>query len=515
MRNEQIGKALKDLRLKHNFTQAELADKLGVTYQAVSRWEKGINAPNIVTLVAISDIYKISVDQLLLKADAPERAANTSLHWSLRFFVFPILLVGLSFCISQFFLFLNTLWAMIIYALFFMFLFMIIIGFVSVKSRKLFYLIFLGTLFLGAGTLYLSNSHYYDLMEVPYFRAVNTQATDHDFAGNRPITIRFTYDTHDYVLIYHRETDKIYLYDLYADLDSMLSIIDTQGKSVSSVSVIGDLIYYSSYDDALDGCEIYRIRLDGTENQLLLSSAINLDLLTDGTALFALTRHGIFDSQPDSLYKVNGNVLENIIDFGLRVVDIVYVTEFEHYYISVIDALSTNVLLYDADFNLQYTFFGDEEREQFNLKLDENKVLTTYRGEIIRFMDTSIQETGNLGVVEDLHSTGSMFYTHSGALTDHDFNELSQNTFYNWNWSQGSGHLLFYRQNDSRYISIDQGEVTLVETYSRQVSELLIDSYLRHILFVGALPLIALIVALGVKTRNKKSFKQILNAKVN
>jgi len=513
MRNEQIGKALKDLRLKHNFTQAELADKLGVTYQAVSRWEKGINAPNIVTLVAISDIYQISVDQLLLKADAPERTTNTALHWSLRFFIFPILLTGLSFCISQFYLFLNTLWAMVSFAVFFMFLFMVVIGFVRTNSRKIFYLIFLSILFLVAGTLYLSNSHYYNLMEVPYFRATSTRATDHDFAGISPITIRFSYDTHDYVLIYHREIDKIYLYDLYAELDSMLSIIDTQGKSVSSVTVIGDSIYYSSYDDTADGCEIYKIRLDGTENQLLLSSVVNLDLLNDGTSLYALTRHGVFDSQPDSLYKLNGNVLENILDFGLRVADIVYVTDFELFYISVIGALATNILLYDADFNLQYTFFGDEERDQFDLKLDENKVLTTYRGEIIRLMDNSIQETGNLGVVEDLHSTGSLFYTHSGALTDYDFNELSQNTFYNRNWSQGSGHLLFYRQNDSKYVSIDQGEITLLEIYSRQVSELLIDSYLRHILLVAALPLIALIVALGIKTGNKKTLNRVLNSR--
>ena len=43
MNQDKIGNFIKSIRLEHNLTQKELADKLGVTYQAVSKWENGKN----------------------------------------------------------------------------------------------------------------------------------------------------------------------------------------------------------------------------------------------------------------------------------------------------------------------------------------------------------------------------------------------------------------------------------------------------------------------------------------
>ena len=45
MNQEKFGKLIKSIRKEHNLTQKELADKLGVTFQAVSKWETGLSFP--------------------------------------------------------------------------------------------------------------------------------------------------------------------------------------------------------------------------------------------------------------------------------------------------------------------------------------------------------------------------------------------------------------------------------------------------------------------------------------
>lgn len=56
---------LKDLRIKRGITQDEMAEKLFVTRQAVSRWENGETTPNVETLKLISTTFDVSVNTLL------------------------------------------------------------------------------------------------------------------------------------------------------------------------------------------------------------------------------------------------------------------------------------------------------------------------------------------------------------------------------------------------------------------------------------------------------------------
>ena len=60
-----IGENIRSYRKKNDLTQEALADRLGVTYQSVSRWEKGATYPDLELLPAISEIFGISVDELL------------------------------------------------------------------------------------------------------------------------------------------------------------------------------------------------------------------------------------------------------------------------------------------------------------------------------------------------------------------------------------------------------------------------------------------------------------------
>lgn len=61
----QFGKYLSDLRKKHDLTQSEVADKLNLTRQAVSRYETGDSFPDISILVEIAKIYEVSFADLI------------------------------------------------------------------------------------------------------------------------------------------------------------------------------------------------------------------------------------------------------------------------------------------------------------------------------------------------------------------------------------------------------------------------------------------------------------------
>ena len=65
MNQEKIGAFIKDIRKKNNLTQKELADKYGVTYQAVSKWENGKNLPDISLIRQMSKDFNVSIEDIL------------------------------------------------------------------------------------------------------------------------------------------------------------------------------------------------------------------------------------------------------------------------------------------------------------------------------------------------------------------------------------------------------------------------------------------------------------------
>lgn len=69
---------LQSLRKSNGITQEELAEKLEVTRQTISKWECGESTPDFRNLVKISGIFKVSID-FLLKDEAPEETSETRL----------------------------------------------------------------------------------------------------------------------------------------------------------------------------------------------------------------------------------------------------------------------------------------------------------------------------------------------------------------------------------------------------------------------------------------------------
>ncbi len=63
--NIYLGENIKRLRREKDITQETLAEFLGVTFQSISKWERGESYPDITLLPAISDFFKVSIDELM------------------------------------------------------------------------------------------------------------------------------------------------------------------------------------------------------------------------------------------------------------------------------------------------------------------------------------------------------------------------------------------------------------------------------------------------------------------
>ncbi len=65
MKTTEIGKYIKLKRIEMHLTQKDLAEKLQISFQAVSKWETGTTLPDTSILLNLSDILEVTVDQIL------------------------------------------------------------------------------------------------------------------------------------------------------------------------------------------------------------------------------------------------------------------------------------------------------------------------------------------------------------------------------------------------------------------------------------------------------------------
>lgn len=60
-----IGEKLKEGRKQNNLTQEQVSEKLHISRQTISNWETGNRLPDIVNIIVLSDLYNMSLDNLL------------------------------------------------------------------------------------------------------------------------------------------------------------------------------------------------------------------------------------------------------------------------------------------------------------------------------------------------------------------------------------------------------------------------------------------------------------------
>ena len=95
MNQENIGKYIKKLRKENNLSQEKLADKLGVTYQAVSKWERGLNLPDMTTLKEISNLFNVNIDDIINGENPKKIKLNNKIYIIVITVLIFLILIGI------------------------------------------------------------------------------------------------------------------------------------------------------------------------------------------------------------------------------------------------------------------------------------------------------------------------------------------------------------------------------------------------------------------------------------
>lgn len=74
--NIETAKRLFEYRKANGFSQEELAEKIGVSRQAISKWERSESSPDTDNLIALANLYGITIDELLNGTDAPKKISE-------------------------------------------------------------------------------------------------------------------------------------------------------------------------------------------------------------------------------------------------------------------------------------------------------------------------------------------------------------------------------------------------------------------------------------------------------
>ena len=77
MKKRTLGMMISSLRKEKGMTQLQLAEKMGVTDKAVSKWERDLSMPDLNSIPKLAEIFEISVDDLMqMKTDTTENRSQ-------------------------------------------------------------------------------------------------------------------------------------------------------------------------------------------------------------------------------------------------------------------------------------------------------------------------------------------------------------------------------------------------------------------------------------------------------
>lgn len=77
MKKQTFGGMISSLRKEKGMTQLELAEKMGVTDKAVSKWERDLSFPDINSIPKLAEVFEVSIDELMqVKSETKDNIAK-------------------------------------------------------------------------------------------------------------------------------------------------------------------------------------------------------------------------------------------------------------------------------------------------------------------------------------------------------------------------------------------------------------------------------------------------------
>ena len=74
--NDVIGANIARLRKEKNMTQDQLANLMGISFQAVSKWENGLSSPDVSSFPMLADVFGVTIDELFGREAARRRGSR-------------------------------------------------------------------------------------------------------------------------------------------------------------------------------------------------------------------------------------------------------------------------------------------------------------------------------------------------------------------------------------------------------------------------------------------------------
>lgn len=96
----ELKTTLKQLRNERQLTQEDVAEKIHISRQTISNWENGRNLPDLSSLILLSEVYNVSLDELMKGAPKIAKQLDKKIkkgHYFTGLLILSLLLFGLNF----------------------------------------------------------------------------------------------------------------------------------------------------------------------------------------------------------------------------------------------------------------------------------------------------------------------------------------------------------------------------------------------------------------------------------